>query len=130
MQYNQFLDVMIIGSTPKESPSEGAAAQTVSDTTTVLFDADSEGHLSNLKMVRISPSIARDFWTLYAVATCPPHKPFKGLKPPIEQLKIDNAPLPMEQTQEELTNRLALQHAIPRKREAQTIYFALIPPSW
>lgn len=125
MQTREGIVSLIMSATPKESCNEGPPEKTVLNTSTLLFDVDARGMVSNLKVIRISDSIARDFWTIWAVASCPPSKVAHSVK----EVQIDNLPIPLESSQIELEERKAQEKLIQRKLGASRIYFALIPPT-
>lgn len=126
MQIRERIVSLILSATPKESCNEGPPEKTVLNCSSILFDVDATGLISNLKVIRISDSIARDFWTMWAVVSCPPSKIEKSVK----TVQIDNLPISYETTQIELEERKAQEKLIQRKLGASRIYFALIPPTF
>lgn len=119
--YNLAIRNTVLGSTPQE---EEAACKVHNERARITFDTDKLGLFSNLRFTGVSGLLDRDFWTLYAVASCPPIKALSG-DVPLEHVTVENTC----STKEDKENRLALFHAIPRKPDGDTIFFTLIPAS-
>jgi hypothetical protein len=125
--YRSNMQNLIIGSTPfEEEKSENA----IHETSRIEFTVDDLGHLSNWRVTEVSGSIARDFWTLYAVASCPPIKPSERIEAPFN-MEVLNARLgAIVTSQEALDWRIEQGPRITRKSDARNIFFCLIPTSF
>jgi hypothetical protein len=97
--------------------------------TSVNFTVDAQGRISAVKLTRRSNSVARNFWTMYAVASCPPVKPPTDLATPVTST-VDNFLVQGAESGETLSDRLAQQSAIARNSNSKYISFALIPASY
>lgn len=125
MSYQQELTDLIIGSTPLE---EGDRWAKTFKPASVAFNVNKDGEVENWKLTSLSGSVARDFWTLYAVASCPPAKP-DGISTPIT-LGVDNVRIPLVSSKEAEDWRVQQSCVIPRKEHADYVYFSLIPASF
>ncbi|MBA4075537.1 MAG: hypothetical protein C0508_10895 [Cyanobacteria bacterium PR.023] len=123
--YEELTD-LIIGATPLELGDRFASHLSQSG---VDFQIDGDGVISNWKLTTLSGSTARDFWTLYAVATCPPVKTSGALDLPVK-MHIENLRLPLVRSQEGEQQRLQLANSISRKIGARYVYFPLIPATF
>ena len=116
------LSDLLIAATPLEL---GDRFEKTPSKSIVTFRVRPDGRISNWKLATLSGSVARDFWTLYSVATAP------AIKPPGKNSEIDmciqNIRVPLVRTQIAEQQRLQLANSISRKLEAEYVYFPLIP---
>jgi hypothetical protein len=118
---------LIIGSTPFEQESKWGSHHSISRTTVTIGES---GRFSNWRISEVSGSIARDFWTLYAVASCPPTKPAAEIKTPFT-IDICNARLGAIVSLKESEDwRIEQGWSISRNIDAKNIFFCLIPASF
>lgn len=128
-QLHEDIHSIVLGATPAESVHEGIDSDAA--TTTVQFNLDRAGIISNIKFVAISNSIARDFWTIWAIASCPPlTSTARALVNNDSQVcYVNNNPSSHVALQAHEDIRVGLEKRIQRKKNAQVIYFDLLPPS-
>jgi len=116
---------VILSSTPLEQGDRYVENPTQ---TTVSFDVDKTGQLSNWRLNGLSGSLARDFWTVYACMTCPPQRPPDSIETPLK-MSVKNERTPCVSNKEQEDWRVEQGYGIPRKSTASRIYFSLIPAS-
>lgn len=92
----------------------------------VSFTVNKGGYFSDWQMTSLSDSVTRDFWTLWAVASCPPVKVPEEIKTPFSG-HVFNYLGPSVRGADAEQARLQLGYSITRKANAKYVYFALIP---
>ncbi|MBU6455685.1 MAG: hypothetical protein KGS72_28195 [Cyanobacteria bacterium REEB67] len=129
MQYLQELNELVLRSTPKEEAYTGPDGKMPETFTSVSFDVNDAGLISNIKLSRASNSVARNFWTLYAVSSCPPFKPTNEVTLPVHAT-VDNFLVKGPGGDEDLKDRMALEKSLLLKGDSAHVHFCVIPASF
>jgi hypothetical protein len=117
---------VIIGSTPLE---QGDLWSKMPKRTAIAFEVSKEGQFSNWRFKELSGSLSRDFWTLYAVSSCPRVPVTEEIETPLST-SVSNYRLRLESSDESLNWRIEQGWGICRKSNAKNIFFCLIPASF
>jgi hypothetical protein len=114
----------ILGSVPADSDNVSAIDQEIA--TVVKFNLDQDGRISNWKITTSSGAVAKDFWTVYAVASCPP----MGYRLGPDNSQVENYGVTTGSDPEEENWRINLRSQIQSVKGAKSVFFPLIPVSF